>query len=120
MKIQESGEMYLETILVLSKKLPQVRSLDVANELQYSKPSVSRAMSILKANNFIKIDDNGFITLTKKGSNLANKIYERHMILTELFVSLGVEKEIAENDACRIEHDLSDETFNAIRNKLKK
>lgn len=120
MKIQESGEMYLETILVLSKKLPQVRSLDVANELQYSKPSVSRAMSILKENNFIKIDDNGFITLTKKGSNLANKIYERHMILTELFVSLGVEKEIAENDACRIEHDLSDETFNAIRNKLKK
>lgn len=120
MKIQESGEMYLETILVLSKKQAQVRSLDVALELNYSKPSVSRAMSILKANNFIKIDDNGFITLTKKGSVLANKIYERHQILTDVFISLGISEKTAEIDACRIEHDLSDETFNAIKKKFKR
>lgn len=120
MKILESGEMYLETILVLSKKNPYVRSLDIAEKMNYSKPSVSRAVGILKDNGYIQVDKNGYITLLKKGSDLANKIYERHVVLTEVLEKIGVNPKTAEDDACRMEHVISDETFDAIKKYLKK
>ncbi len=118
MKILESGEMYLETILLLSKKSPYVRSLDIAEEMNYSKPSVSRAVNILKDNGYIAIDKNGHITLLEKGLETATKIYERHVVVTECLTKLGVSKMQAETDACKIEHVLSDESFNAIKNHL--
>ena len=120
MKIQESGEMYLESVLVLSKEKGAVRSIDVAEYLKYSKPSVSRAMSILRAENYIRFDTNGYILLTDKGRTIAEKIYERHNVLTELLKEIGVSPETAADDACRIEHVISDETFNAIKDKMKK
>ncbi len=120
MKILESGEMYLETILLLSKKNPYVRSLDIAEEMNYSKPSVSRAVNILKDNDYIAIDKNGHITLLEKGLETATKIYERHVVVTECLTRLGVNKQQAETDACKIEHVLSDESFNAIKNHLNK
>ena len=120
MKIQESGEMYLESVLVLSRKKGAVRSIDVAEYLKYSKPSVSRAMSILRAENYIVFDRNGYIILTDKGRTVAEKIYERHNVLTTLLTSIGVSPETAVEDACRIEHVISDETFNAVKNKMKK
>ncbi len=120
MKILESGEMYLETILLLSKKNPYVRSLDIAEEMNYSKPSVSRAVNILKDNDYIAIDKNGHITLLEKGLKTATKIYERHVVVTDCLVRLGVSQEQAETDACKIEHVLSDESFNAIKNHLEK
>lgn len=119
MPIQESGEMYLETILVLSKKIGNVRSLDVANEMNYSKPSVSRAMGILKSEEYIVIDDDGFITLTSSGAKIAKKIYERHVVISDLLVSIGVDRKTADLDACRIEHVISDKTFKAIKKKIK-
>ena len=119
MKIQESGELYLESILILSKKKGAVRSIDVAEYLHYSKPSISRAMSILRAENYIKFDTNGYILLTDKGKTVAEKIYERHTVLTSLLTEIGVSPETAADDACRIEHVISDETFNAIKNKMK-
>lgn len=119
MKIQESGEMYLESILILSEKKGAVRSIDVAEYMNYSKPSVSRAMSILRAENYIKFDINGYILLTDKGRCIAEKIYERHTVLTALLKEIGVSAETAADDACRIEHVISDETFNAIKNKMK-
>ncbi|MBO4251162.1 MAG: metal-dependent transcriptional regulator [Clostridia bacterium] len=120
MKIQESGEMYLESILVLSKQKGAVRSIDVAEYLHYSKPSISRAMSILRAENYIRFDTNGYILLTEKGRMVAEKIYERHTVLTTLLTTIGVSPETATEDACRIEHVISDETFNIIKNKFKK
>ena len=120
MKIQESGEMYLESIYVLSAKKGAVRSIDVAEYLCYSKPSVSRAMGILRAENYIKFDINGYILLTDKGRNVAEKIYERHTVLTALLKEIGVSPETAADDACRIEHVISDETFDAIKEKIKK
>jgi Mn-dependent DtxR family transcriptional regulator len=117
--IQESGEMYLETILVLSKKDAPVRSLDVANEMGFSKPSVSRAMGILKADGYIEMDEKSHITLTDKGLKVAKRIYERHILLTELLTSIGVDKKTAEEDACRVEHVISDKTFKAIKKHLK-
>lgn len=119
MPIQESGEMYLETILVLSKRIGNVRSLDVANEMNYSKPSVSRAMGILKAEEYIVIDDDGFITLTSSGAKIAKKIYERHVVISDLLVSIGVDRKTADLDACRIEHVISDKTFKAIKKTIK-
>lgn len=119
MPIQESGEMYLETILVLSKRIGNVRSLDVANEMNYSKPSVSRAMGILKSEEYIVIDDDGFITLTSSGAKIAKKIYERHVVISDLLVSIGVDRKTADLDACRIEHVISDKTFKAIKKKIK-
>ena len=116
--MQESGEMYLENILILSKKLENVRAIDIADRMNYSKPSVSRAVSILKGNKYINVDPNGFITLTKKGRAVAEKIYERHIVLTNLLESLGVSAQTAADDACKIEHDLSDETFDAIKRHL--
>ena len=119
MQLQESGEMYLETILILSEKLPNVRSIDVVEYMNFSKPSVSRAVGLLKNGGFITVDNNGFIKLTEDGREVAEKIYERHKVLTALLISIGVDEETASNDACRIEHVISDETFAAIKNHMK-
>lgn len=120
MEIQESGEMYLETILILSKELEHVRSLDVANYMNFSKPSVSRAVSILKGNDYILVDENGYLTLTGKGAKLANKIYERHQVLSKFFMSIGVDEKTSTEDACRIEHCISDTTFEALKKHMSK
>lgn len=116
MALQESGEMYLETILILSQKIGKVRAVDVGEYMGFSKPSVSRAMSILKSGGFVTLDESGHLLLTEAGSEVANKIYERHKLLTELLVNLGVSEKTAAEDACKIEHDISDETFQAIKN----
>ena len=115
MKIQESGEMYLETILILSKKNSVVRSIDVADYMNYSKPSVSRAMGLLKNNGYIIVDKNGYITLTDRGNEVANTIFERHEVLSKLFMSIGVDEKTATEDACRVEHYISDTTFQALK-----
>ena len=119
MKIYKSSEDYLERILVLKKQNGKVISIDIANSMNFSKPSISRAMKNLKANNYITINANGEIDLTEKGLNIANRIYERHVILSSYFMRLGVSEEIAKEDACKIEHDLSEETFEAIKNHIK-
>lgn len=116
MSIQESGEMYLETILILSGKIKNVRAIDVGEYMKFSKPSVSRALSLLRQEGYILTDDNGFLSLTQDGRKIAEKIYERHKLLTDLLVSLGVDEETASNDACKIEHDISDRSFEAIKN----
>ncbi|MBR3464607.1 MAG: metal-dependent transcriptional regulator [Clostridiales bacterium] len=113
--MQESGEMYLESILVLSQKNAPVRSMDVAKYLGVSKPSVSRAMAILKNGNYVRIDEQGYITLAEAGRKIAEKIYERHVVLSEFLVGLGVNRQTAEEDACRIEHIISDEAFDIIK-----
>lgn len=119
MKIQESGENYLETILMLQKKNGSVRSIDVANELQYTKASISRAMSILKKAGYIIMEEGGNLILTEKGYETANKIYERHELITEfLIISLGIDEETAAKDACRIEHVISEETFFKIKERV--
>ena len=119
MHIQESGEMYLETIHVLCKKNGHVRSVDISEHMGYSKPSVSRAMGLLKTGGYIQIDKDGFITLTESGLAVAQKIYERHTLLTSLLIRLGVNAETAAEDACKIEHAISDESFEAIKNHAK-
>ncbi|MBR5181905.1 MAG: metal-dependent transcriptional regulator [Clostridiales bacterium] len=119
MELKESGEMYLETILVLSKNLKNVRSLDIAKYLHYSKPSISRAMGILRNAKYIAIDESGFITLTNSGREIAEKIYERHVVISSLLESIGVDKETAAEDACRIEHVISDKSFEAIKKRTK-
>lgn len=111
----ESIEDYLETILTLQKKLGQVRSIDIANEMNFSKPSVSVAMKNLREKGFITIDEGGHILLTDEGQRQATDVFEKHTILTNWLVSLGVDKEIAQEDACRMEHDMSDETFMALK-----
>ena len=113
--ILESGEMYLEDILVLKKKSGSVRAIDLANYMNYSRPSVSRALGILKNNGFITVDTQGFISLTDAGRAIAEKIYERHTVLSEFFEAIGVERDKAIADACKIEHDISDETFAKIK-----
>ena len=115
MIMQESGEMYLETILVLSKKSSAVRSVDVCEHMGFSKPSVSRAIGLLKNGGYVLMDKNGYLTLTDLGLEVANKIYERHTLLTEFLVKIGVDKQTAANDACKMEHVISDETFDAIK-----
>ncbi len=120
MKIHESAENYLETILVLSKSKSEVRSIDIANELGFSKPSVSVAMKNLRNSGCIIMDDNGHITLTEEGLKIANGVLERHTVISQLLISLGVDKEIAMEDACRMEHIISQETFEAIRNHAQK
>ena len=114
MHLQESGEMYLETILILSRN-GAVRSLDVAEYMGFSKPSVSRAVGLLKNGGYIRVDGDGYITLTAEGHEIADKIYERHTVLAEFLTKLGVDPKIAVQDACKIEHDISDESFDAIK-----
>ena len=115
MKMQESGEMYLETILILSKKHNVVRSVDIAEEMNYSKPSVSRAMGKLRGGHYIVMDKDGFIALTEEGRRIAEKIYERHVVLTALLTEIGVDPQTAADDACRVEHVISDETFEKMK-----
>ncbi|MDD6301512.1 MAG: metal-dependent transcriptional regulator [Ruminococcus sp.] len=118
MQLQESGEMYLETILILSQR-GAVRSLDVAEYMHFSKPSVSRAVSLLKNGGFIIVDKNGFIELTDAGREVAESMYERHRLLTSLLTMLGVDEETAAEDACKIEHDISEKSFEAIKKHVK-
>ena len=120
MHIKESGEMYLETIYMLSKEKRDVRSIDIVEQLGYSKPSVSRAVGLLRRGGYILVDGGGFITLTDCGREVAEKMYERHTILTAFLVGLGVSEEIAAFDACKIEHQVSDESFEAIKEHAKK
>ena len=119
MKIQESAENYLETILVLKKKNGVVRSIDIANDLGVSKPSVSVAMKNLRNGEYIEMDKEGYITLLDKGREIAEKIYERHTFLTDWLTSIGVDPTVAAEDACRIEHVISAETFTAMKKTLK-
>ena len=115
MRIQESGEMYLETILLLSQKSGHVRAIDVGEEMGYSKPSVSRAMGLLKSGGFIVVDADGAITLTDAGREIAEKIYARHTLLTKFLIALGVDEETASEDACKMEHSIGDASFEAIQ-----
>ena len=115
MQLQESGEMYLESIYVLSQKLNGVHSIDISEYMGYSKPSVSRAVNLLKKGGYILIDEENHITLTSSGMEIARKIYSRHTLITELLVRLGVSAEVASQDACKMEHSISDESFEAIR-----
>lgn len=118
--MHESGEMYLETILILGKKNNTVRSIDIAEEMGFSKPSVSRAVSKLKQDRYIIVDGEGHIALTEKGHELAERIYERHVVLTKMLVNLGVDEETATADACKMEHDISDVSFEAIKKHIRK
>ena len=118
MSLQESGEMYLETIYVLSMKNPYVRAIDVGEYMGYSKPSVSRAMGLLKQNGYVAVDKDGFLSLTELGHETASKIYERHTVLRDMLIHLGVPEETATADACRIEHVISDVSFQAIRQHI--
>lgn len=115
MAIQESGEMYLKTIYVLSKKSSQVRAIDVGEYMGFSKPSVSRALGLLKEDGLLIKDENGFLKLTEAGTAIAARIYERHEVLSRLLIDIGVDEKTALDDACRVEHYISDTTFNAIK-----
>lgn len=119
MKIHQSAEDYLECILRLSKTRPVVRSIDIAVDMNYSKPSISVAMKNLRLNGYINVDKSGFITLTDLGKEVAEKIYERHLLLTDWLIFLGVSPEVAAEDACKIEHDLSPESYEAIKNHVR-
>ena len=119
MELHESGEMYLETILLLKNRFGYVRSIDIAKELGYSKPSVSRAVSLLRENEYICLDPNGMILLTDKGMEIAESIYDRHKSLTTFLTKIGVSEKTAQDDACRIEHVISEETLEAIKKWIK-
>ena len=118
MNLQESGQMYLETILILSEKIPNVRSIDVCEYMGFSKPSVSRAIGLLKSGGYVTVDSDGYLRLTESGAEVAHKMYDRHRLLTSFLVSIGVTEEVASNDACKIEHHISDESFDAIKRAL--
>ena len=120
MALHESAEMYLETIYELSQAHPTVRSIDVAESMGYSKPSVSRAVGLLKQGGYLLMDKDGFLTLTESGTEIAKKIFERHTVLSKMLMALGVSKEAATEDACKIEHVISEETFDAIKAHLDK
>ena len=120
MALQESGEMYLETIYVLSQESSAVRAIDIGEYMGFSKPSVSRALGLLKEEGLIKKDANSFIKLTQAGEILAKRIYERHTVLSSLFMKLGVDEKTATEDACRIEHYISDTTFDAVKKHMEK
>ena len=120
MAMLESGEMYLETIYILSQKSSTIRGIDVGEQMGFSKPSVSRAIGLLKKGGYVVTDNLGYIQLTEKGYKKAQSIYDRHTVLTKLLINLGVSEETATNDACRIEHYISDETFDAIKSHMKK
>ena len=119
MSIHESGEMYLESIHVLLQKNGSVRSIDISEYMNYSKPSVSRAVGLLKKGGYIVVDEDGFITLTESGEEVAMKIYERHTVLSRMLMALGVDPETAAEDACRLEHAISDKSFEAIKKHFK-
>lgn len=116
MHLQESGEMYLETVYILTQKSDSVRSIDICEYMGYSKPSVSRAIGLLKNGGYITVDGKGYITLTEDGKAVALKMFERHTMLTNFLVNLGVDEKIASEDACKIEHHISEDSFNAIKN----
>ena len=118
MHLQESGEMYLESIYVLSQRSSYVRSIDISEYMGYSKPSVSRAVNLLKNGGYITMDEENYITLTESGREVAEKIYSRHTVLTKILVALGVPQEVAAEDACRMEHTISDTSFEAIKRHL--
>lgn len=118
MNVHESGEMYLEAILVLSRKSGLVRSVDVGEYLGYSKPSVSRAMGLLRKGDLVTVEQGGGLHLTQEGRDIAEKIYERHTVLSQVLISLGVPEQVAVEDACKIEHDISDVTFEAIKKHI--
>ncbi|MBR2432655.1 MAG: metal-dependent transcriptional regulator [Clostridia bacterium] len=120
MNLQESGEMYLETIYILTKERKNVRSIDVVEYMNYSKPSVSRAIGLLKNGGYVTVDSDGHLALTELGFEIAKKIYERHDLLTSYLTSIGVPEEIASQDACKIEHVISDESFEAIKRSFEK
>ncbi len=120
MNLQESGQMYLETILILTQKRSHVRSIDVCEEMGFSKPSVSRAIGLLKKGGYVNVDDDGYLSLTDSGRETAQKIYQRHKILTEFLTSIGVDPEVASADACKIEHHISDESLEAIKKTIQK
>ena len=120
MNIHESGEMYLETIHVLLKTNGTVRSVDISEHMGYSKPSVSRAVGLLKNGGYIVVDKDGYITLTHSGLQVAQKIYERHTVLSRMLIALGVSEDVALEDACKLEHAISDESFQAIKNYAQK
>ena len=120
MRLKESGEMYLESIYVLCSSKSKVRSIDVAEYMNFSKPSVSRAVGILKNEGYIVVDGDGFISLTELGNSAAQKIFERHTVLTKALVALGIDEETASEDACRIEHLISEKTLEAIKRALEK
>ena len=115
MALKPSGEMYLETIYVLCQKKTSVRSIDIAEHMNYSKPSVSRGVGLLKKDNYITVDKDGYIALTADGLSLARKIYERHTVLTKALMMMGVDEETASEDACRIEHVISDKSFESLK-----
>ena len=119
MSLHESGQMYLESILILHRQNGAVRSIDIVEHMGYSKPSVSRAVGLLKAEEYIIVDKNGYIVLTEKGKAEAEKIYERHGVITKFLLSLGVSEKNATEDACKIEHVISDESIEAIKKRLK-
>ena len=120
MHLQESGEMYLETLLILSENSSSVRAIDIGEYMGFSKPSVSRALGLLKQGGYVVSDSDGFLFLTKEGRHVAEKTYERHQMLTEFFVRLGVDVKIAVEDACKIEHHISDETLEALKRHAQK
>lgn len=115
MHLQESGEMYLETIYVLSKVKPDVRAIDVGEKMGFSKPSVSRAVGLLKSGGYVTTSEEGFLVLTDAGLQIAHKIYERHTLLKQFLVAIGVDEAVASEDACRMEHVISDQTFEAMK-----
>ena len=118
MKIHASAENYLETIYMLRKSKGMVRSIDIANELEFSKPSISVAMKNLRENGYIEVDKDGHITLLEKGLEIAERMYERHTVISQFLIKLGVEESVASEDACKIEHVISDESFEAIKNSI--
>ena len=118
MHLQESGEMYLETIYILTEQNPNVRSIDVCEHMGFSKPSVSRAVGLLKNGGYINVDKDGYISLTEIGREVAEKMYSRHKVITDFLISLGVDEEVAVNDACKIEHHISDESFEALKRHI--
>ena len=120
MPLQESGEMYLESIYILTQKSDSVRSIDVCEYMGYSKPSVSRAIGLLKNGGYITVDPKGYIKLTQEGTEIALKMFERHTMLTSFLIRLGVDEKTASEDACKIEHHISEESFNAIKNHATK
>ena len=120
MNLQESGEMYLETIYILLEEKPHVRSIDVCEYMGFSKPSVSRAIGLLKSGGYVTVNADGYLSLTEEGEAVAKKVYSRHEILTGFFVSLGVSEEVASEDACSIEHHISDESLEAIKKFMTK